>query len=177
MSIIKSCEHVTSLMTGYDLLQTHFTTEEKRWEIISDSKSKERDKSKGKKTKWISILVLSIQTNQIKVIVEEMENNLGRNKQRITLRRQENQKIVQGTEGWGQQNTSQEIILLNVLQMEYFHAIIFEYFSMEGFNKVAAVHKDDQVRFLSNVHFDIFLIENRFIRLQTFSCDWKQTRH
>lgn len=86
-----------------------------------------------------------------KVIVEETEKN-----HRITLRRQENQKIVQETEGWGQQNTSQEIMLLNILQMEYIHAIIFQYLSMEGFNNVAVIHEDGQVRFLSNVHFDIF---------------------
>lgn len=43
MSIIKSHEHVISLMTGYNLLQTHFMTEEIWWEIIEDTKSlKER---------------------------------------------------------------------------------------------------------------------------------------
>lgn len=39
MSTIKSHEHVTSLMTSYDLLQMHFMPEEVGWEIIGDTKS------------------------------------------------------------------------------------------------------------------------------------------
>lgn len=42
-SIIKSHEHVISLMTSYNLLQMHFITEEIYWEIIEDTRSiKER---------------------------------------------------------------------------------------------------------------------------------------
>lgn len=57
---------------------------------------------KGKKTKYLSFVASNIQTWQMKVIVEKMENNPERNKHSITLRRHENQKTVQETEGCGQ---------------------------------------------------------------------------
>lgn len=57
---------------------------------------------KGKKTKCTSFVAPNIQTWQIKIIVEEIEYNLERNKHSVTLRRHENQKIVQETEGCGQ---------------------------------------------------------------------------
>lgn len=53
-------------------------------------------------TKCISFVAPNIQTRQIKIIVEETEYNLGRNKHSVTLRKEETQKIVQETEGCGQ---------------------------------------------------------------------------